>query len=159
MKNKKNKAENNVLNNVSKKFYKTNPSCGISLIVLVITIIVIIILAAAVIITLNNNNPISEANRARYESDVANMQAVFTNAVAKVMVKNRATVNVTAGQINTVISGVAKTTGTVNYTVKDAANSSFTNGTIEFATGTNTNTKFYTGKELPITKQVKQDGM
>ena len=47
---------------------------GVSLIVLVITIIVIIILAAAVILTLNNNNPISEANDARYSSDLDNFR-------------------------------------------------------------------------------------
>ncbi len=70
---------------IQKLFYKTNPYGGISLIVLVITIIVVIILAAAVIISLQNNNPMVEANKARINSDVANMQAIFTNTLGKIM--------------------------------------------------------------------------
>ena len=66
-------------NSGQKLFYKTNPMGGISLIVLIITIIVVIILAAAVIISLQNNNPMLEANKTRINSDVANMQAIFTN--------------------------------------------------------------------------------
>lgn len=58
---------------------------GISLIVLVITIIVIIILAAAVILTVNNNNPMSNANRARYESDRASIQGALTSAIGVIM--------------------------------------------------------------------------
>lgn len=72
-----------------------NSKKGISLIVLVITIIVIIILAAAVILTLNNNNPIAEANDARYASDVANMQAILTNTVSKIMTANQSTITIT----------------------------------------------------------------
>ncbi len=47
---------------------------GISLIVLVITIIVIIILAGSVILSLVNNNPITQASKATYQSDVKNFQ-------------------------------------------------------------------------------------
>jgi Tfp pilus assembly protein PilE len=47
---------------------------GISLIILVITIIVIIILAGAVILTLAQNNPITEASKATYLSDLKNFQ-------------------------------------------------------------------------------------
>ncbi|MDD2376039.1 MAG: hypothetical protein PHD15_00040 [Clostridia bacterium] len=47
---------------------------GISLIVLVITIIVVIILAGAVIISLANNNPISQANKATFLSDLRNFE-------------------------------------------------------------------------------------
>jgi len=47
---------------------------GISLIVLVITIIVIIILAGAVIVSLSANNPILQATKAAYLSDVKNFQ-------------------------------------------------------------------------------------
>ena len=117
---------------------------------LVITIIVIIILAAAVILTINNNNPVAEANKARYESDRANMQAIFTNAVAKVMTHNRATVSVTAGQVNEKTSGAKESKGTVSYTVTNAMNEDNTNGTIVFGKGYNTDTVFYTGKLLPI---------
>lgn len=63
---------------------KENIKRGISLIVLVITIIVIIILAAAVILTVNNNNPMSNANKARYESDRANVQNALSTAVGKI---------------------------------------------------------------------------
>ena len=47
---------------------------GISLIVLVITIIVIVILAVAVILSIANNNPISNANKAKFQNDVKSMQ-------------------------------------------------------------------------------------
>lgn len=70
---------------IQKFFYKTNSYVGISLIVLVITIIVVIILAAAVIISLQNNNPMTEAYEAKIKSDIANMQAIFTNTVGKIM--------------------------------------------------------------------------
>ena len=138
--------KNNKLTNFTKLAHKS----GISLIVLVITIIVIIILAAAVILTINNNNPVAEANKARYESDRANMQAIFTNAVAKVMTHNRATVSVTAGQINTTTSGEKEVTGEVAYTVTNAMNKDNTNGKIVFDKEQNTDTTFYTGKLLPI---------
>ena len=78
------------------------------------------------------------------------MQAIFTNAVAKVMTHNRATVSVTAGQINEKTSGVKESKGTVSYTVTNAMNKDNTSGTIVFDKGDNTDTKFYTGKLLPI---------
>jgi hypothetical protein len=53
---------------------KINNKIGISLIVLVITIISIIILAGAVILSLSINNPISEASKATYLSDLKNFQ-------------------------------------------------------------------------------------
>ena len=123
---------------------------GISLIVLVITIIVIIILSTAVIVSVVTNNPVEEANQARYESDVDSMQAVFTNTVAKIMAKNQGTVNVVSGKINRISSGVKQTTGEVSYTVTNAANSENSSGTIYFAKGENTDTEYFTGKELPI---------
>ncbi len=43
---------------------------GISLLVLVITIVVIIIIAGAVILNLSKNNPITEAKKARFLSDI-----------------------------------------------------------------------------------------
>ena len=47
---------------------------GISLIVLVITIIVMIILAAAIILSLSNSGIISKANKAKTDSDTANLK-------------------------------------------------------------------------------------
>jgi type II secretory pathway pseudopilin PulG len=47
---------------------------GISLIVLVITIIVIIILAGAVILSLASNNPISQASKSTFLSDLGNFK-------------------------------------------------------------------------------------
>ncbi len=52
-----------------------NRKSGISLIVLVITIIIIIILAGSIILSLVNNNPISQASKAIFLSDVRNFQA------------------------------------------------------------------------------------
>lgn len=123
---------------------------GISLIVLIITIIVIIILAAAVIISLDNNNPIDEADRARYESDCASMQALLTNTISKIMTKNLGTLSVMAGQINSITEGEIETTGEIEYTVADSAISSNKNGKIVFDKGENTDTIYYTGKKLPV---------
>jgi hypothetical protein len=50
---------------------------GISLIVLVITIIVIIILAGAVILSLASNNPISQASKSTFLSDLGNFKTEF----------------------------------------------------------------------------------
>jgi len=132
---------------------------GISLIVLVITIIVIIILAAAIILTLNKNNPIEEANRARIESDVANMQAVFTNTVAKIMAKNQGTIEVEEGEINSVKSGVSSTEGQVNYKLNNPMDSSNTNGKIIFDSKENRETTYYTGNvgsDQVVTTRVRQ---
>ena len=52
----------------------TSEKRGISLIVLVITIIVIIILAVAVILSIANNNPIENANKAKFQSDLRTIQ-------------------------------------------------------------------------------------
>ena len=129
-----------------KLFYKTNPYGGISLIVLVITIIVVIILAAAVIISLQSNNPMSEANRARYESDVANMQMIFTNTVGKIMAEKQEVVGIRECQINQITSGVKSATGEVIYTInnEDAGKIIFTNEKSEEANN------YITGKKLPI---------
>ncbi len=129
-----------------KLFYKTNPYGGISLIVLVITIIVVIILAAAVIISLQSNNPMVEANRARYESDVANMQMIFTNTVGKIMAEKQEVVGIRECQINQVTSGVKSATGEVIYTInnEDAGKIIFTNEKSEEANN------YITGKKLPI---------
>ena len=127
-----------------------NSKKGISLIVLVITIIVIIILAAAVILTLNNNNPIKEANDARYASDVANMQAVLTNTVAKIMAANQSTIEITPTEIT---DGNLK--ATIGYTLDYPADKNNATGTITFEKGTNTIPEsgvlkaWKTGKALP----------
>ena len=47
---------------------------GLSLIVLVITVIVVIILAMAVLLTMTENNPIENAKKAAFQSDLKNMQ-------------------------------------------------------------------------------------
>ena len=138
-----------------------NNKKGISLIVLVITIIVIIILAAAVILTLNNNNPIAEANEARYRSDLANMQAILTNTVAKIMAANQAVIEI---HEKTNIAKVGKESETVDkpgfknsaenqisYKLTDASVSTNASGVIQFSAGDNKNatTTWYTGRALP----------
>ena len=109
-----------------------NSKKGISLIVLVITIIVIIILAAAVILTLNNNNPIKEANDARYASDVANMQAVLTNTVSKIMAANQSTITIKKTTIPD-----TKLDTEIEYTLDYPTDKDNATGTITFAKGTN----------------------
>ena len=57
------------------------------------------------IISLQNNNPMIEANKARINSDVSNMQAIFTNTVGKIMAENQDVVVIKNGQLNAVTSG------------------------------------------------------
>ncbi len=132
---------------------------GISLIVLVITIIVVIILASAVIVSLVNNNPITSASEARIKSDVSNMQAIFTNAVSKVMAESQDVIEITAGPLNTVTSGEKSAVGNAVYKLSDG-----TNGEVIFDTLPNEGLKYYTGKRLPIynkktTWYVDEDGI
>ena len=56
---------------------------GISLIVLVITIIVMIILAAAIILSLSNSEIISKANKAKTDSDMANLKEYVNTLMAE----------------------------------------------------------------------------
>ena len=128
---------------VKKLFYKTNHSGGISLIVLVITIIVVIILAVAVIVSLQNNNPMVEANKARINSDVANMQAIFTNTVGKIMAENQDVVVIKNGQLNMVTSGVKKTDGVAKYEIKETDGNAV-EGNIMFKVGNKEGTMYYT---------------
>ena len=151
MKKDKEKISKKFVQNFGEKiFYKLSPSGGISLIVLVITIIVVIILAAAVIISLQNNNPMVEANKARINSDVANMQAIFTNTVGKIMAENQDVVVIKNGQLNTVTSGVKRTDGVAKYEIKGADENAVVEGNIMFKAGNKEGTTYYTGKELPI---------
>ena len=62
---------------------------GISLIVLVITIIVIIILAVAVILSIANNNPISNANKAKFQNDLKSIQEEINLYDASQYAKNQ----------------------------------------------------------------------
>ena len=146
--------KNSIKSRLKYIFYKTNP-CGISLIVLVITIIVIIILATAIIVNIVGNNPISEANRARFESDRDSMQSVFTNTVAKVMAKNQSSINIKEGQINNVVEGVNETIGEVIYELENPEKSENKNGKIIFDNKENKEVEYYTGRKLPIYKAGK----
>ena len=56
---------------------------GISLIVLVITIIVMIILATAIILSLSNSGIIGKANKAKTDSDVANLKELTNMFIAE----------------------------------------------------------------------------
>ena len=67
---------------------RNNKKRGISLIVLVITIIVIIILAVAVILSIANNNPIENAKKARFQSDVRTMQEELNMKIVDAMLKS-----------------------------------------------------------------------
>ncbi len=130
-----------------KRFYKTNSKNGISLITLVITIIVIIILAAAVVMSLNNNNVITNASTARYESDRDYVQSMLELAVQKVVLKHQGGIDLEVGTISTATMNVNTTTGEISWESEELAGLS---GKIVFGEGTDTNTEFYTGEELPV---------
>ncbi len=125
-----------------------NSKKGISLIVLVITIIVVIILAAAVIISLQNNNPMSEANKARYSSDVANMQAVLVNAIGKAMASNEEVITIVK---KSSIPTTGDDAGSIDFVFGTDATKTPVDGQIIFGSGNNdkTNQVWYTGKALP----------
>ncbi len=91
-----------------------------------------------------------EANKARINSDVANMQAIFTNTVGKIMAENEDVVVIKNGQLNTVTSGVSKTDGVAKYEIKGADEKVAVEGNIMFKAGQKSGTTYYTGKELPI---------
>ncbi len=131
----------------NKNIIKNN---GISLIVLVITIIVIIILTTAIIVTLIGNNPVEQAKKARIEKDIESMQAIFVNTVAKIMANNQSTIDIKAGALNTVVSGVNSTIGEVSYILSNQINSNILNGMIIFDSKENEENKYYTGIKLPI---------
>jgi len=121
-----------------------NSKKGISLIVLVITIIVIIILAAAVILTLNKNNPIEEANDARYASDTANMQAILTNVVAKIMAEKQSVITFAGAQ-------EVSASKNISFTFDNAMDGTTETCQIAFAVKPSTpaDNTWYTGKALP----------
>ncbi len=130
-----------------RNFTKLTQKFGISLITLVITIIVIIILAAAVVMSLNNNNVITNASSARYESDRDYVQSVLELAVQKVALRHQGAIDLEEGPINTAAMNVNTTTGEVEWESKELAGLS---GKIIFGEGTDTDTEFYTGEELPV---------
>ncbi len=132
---------------------------GISLIVLVITIIVVIILAAAIIISLQNNNPMIEANRARINSDVANMQAIFTNTVGKIMAEKQEVIEIVANKLNEPISAGKSVVGEAVYKIGGEVA-----GRIIFDNKEKSGGNYYTGKKLPVynkdtTWYVDEDGI
>ncbi len=128
-------------------FTKLTQKFGISLITLVITIIVIIILAAVVVLSLNNNNVITNASSARYESDRDYVQSVLELAVQKVVLRHQGVIDLEVGPINTAAMNVNTTTGEVIWESEELAGLS---GKIIFGEGTDTDTEFYTGEELPV---------
>ncbi len=128
-------------------FTKLTQKRGTSLITLVITIIVIIILAAAVVMSLNNNNVITNSSSARYESDRDYVQSVLELAVQKVVLKHQGVIDLEVGPINTAAMNVNTTTGEIIWESEELAGLS---GKIVFGEGTDTNTEFYTGEELPV---------
>ncbi len=132
---------------VRRNFIKLTQKFGISLITLVITIMVIIILAAAVVMSLNNNNVLTNASKARYESDRDYVQSVLELAVQKVVLKHQGSIDLEVGPINTAAMNVNTTTGEIVWESEELAGLS---GKIVFGEGTDTNTEFYTGEELPV---------
>lgn len=112
---------------------------GISLILLIITIIVILILAASVIFALSKMNPIGEANSAKYKNDRDNMQALFTDTLSAMLIDGRGEVVITPGTI----------TDEVSCTITGRIGKADVQTKIVFGKGTDTDTVYYTGAELP----------
>lgn len=121
---------------VNKSFNKRR---GISLILLIITIIIILILAAGVIFTLSKMNPVGEANSAKFKNDRDNMQALFTDTLSAMLIDGRGEIIVTPGDI----------TNEVSCTITGRLGKDDVEAKIIFGKGTDTETTYYTGAELP----------
>ena len=120
---------------------------------LVITIIVVIILAVAVVVSIINNNPMSEANRARYQSDRANMQAILTNTVGKIMAESQETIKVDAKILVNKEKGPKNVVGETTYKYSDE-----TGGKIVFNNKKKEGNDYYTGKSYQYIS-LRQHGM
>lgn len=117
-----------------------NNKNGISLILLIVTVVVVLILAAGIIITLSNMNPVNEANKAKYKNDRDNMQALFTDTLSAMLIDGRGEIIITPGEI----------TKEVNCTITGRLGKDDVNAKIVFGKGTDSDTVYYTGLELPV---------
>jgi len=111
---------------------------GISLIVLVITIIVIIILAGSVILSLSNNNPIENASKASYLSDVSNFKTELDLYKSGQFLVNTGTYDTTSLQANSAsitYKGVLDITKTINDLIPTLGRTSKYNGQFEIQNG------------------------
>jgi len=111
---------------------------GISLIVLIITIIVIIILAGAVILSLSANNPISQASKATYLSDVKNFETELELYKGKQFVDNTGVYDPTllqADNDSVTYNGVLDTSKTMKDLIPSLASASKYNGQFQVIDG------------------------
>jgi hypothetical protein len=111
---------------------------GISLIILVITIIVIIILAGSIILSLSQNNPISQASKAVYLSDLRNFQTELDLYETKQFVNNLGSYNPALLQANgnsITYNGIVDTNLTVNSIITSLSKAPQYNGQFEIING------------------------
>jgi Tfp pilus assembly protein PilE len=119
---------------------------GISLIVLVITIIVIIILAGSVILSLSNNNPIEQAQKAIFSSDVESFQSELLLYQTTKYVGNNGTYvtsTLQADDSNLSDSGLVVVGGKISQIITKLASGKY-NGEFKIVNGS----LVYTGSDL-----------
>jgi len=117
---------------------KTNRKNGISLVVLVITIIVIIILAGAVILSLSANNPISQASKGIYLSDLKNFQTELELYQTKQFVNNLGSYNpalLQADNDSVTYNGIIDTSITMKDLIPSVTQSPKYNGQFQIIAG------------------------
>jgi len=117
---------------------KTNRKNGISLVVLVITIIVIIILAGAVILSLSANNPISQASKGIYLSDLKKFQTELELYKTKQFVNNLGSYNpalLQADNDSVTYNGIIDTSITMKDLIPSVTQSPKYNGQFQIIAG------------------------
>jgi len=111
---------------------------GISLIILVITIIVIIILAGSVILSLSQNNPISQASKATYLSDLKNFQTELELYQSTQFANNLGSYNpalLQADNDSVTYNGIIDTSITMNDIIPSVTQSSKYSGQFQVIAG------------------------
>jgi len=123
---------------------------GISLIVLVITIIVIIILVGAVILSLSSNNPISQASKATYLSDLKNFQTELELYQVKQFAENSGQYDpklLKADGDSVTYNGIEDTSKNVNDIISSLVGNTKYNGQFEITNGELIYTGYDTNKQ------------
>jgi len=111
---------------------------GISLIILVIIIIIIIIISGSIILSLSKNNPISQASKATYLSDLKNFQTELELYQSTQFVNNLGSYNpvlLQADNDSITYNGIIDTSRTMNNVIPSLLQSSKYSGQFQVIAG------------------------
>lgn len=140
---------------------------GISLISLVITIIVIIIIAGAIILTINTNNPLENAKKSKFQSDIRTFQEELALYHGKKSVETNGmyqadTLNADTESIQYTGAGTIDTTGSIFNIITTLKGSKYefqigiVKGDLSFLGGTPKEIAW--ANELGLSSEVTEEG-